>query len=86
MINFCEKPLLSNEDLPIMLKHFPISQKNKSFGEGQSLSLRRNMEKLEKELIVEALNVTNGNIKRAAMLLEVPRQTLQYKIKKIFDS
>jgi arginine utilization regulatory protein len=86
MINFCEKPLLSNEDLPIMLKHFPLSQKNKLSAEGQSLSLRRNMEKLEKELIVEALNLTNGNIKRAAMLLEVPRQTLQYKIKKIFDS
>lgn len=86
MINVSEKSLLSHEDLPIMLKHFSIPQNNRTSSEGDSLSLRRNMEKLEKELILEALNLTNGNIKRASVLLEIPRQTLQYKIKKILDS
>jgi arginine utilization regulatory protein len=85
MINVSEKSLLDREDLPIMLKHFSIPQNNRLSSGGHSLSLRRNIEKMEKELIVEALNVTNGNIKRAAMLLEIPRQTLQYKIKKILD-
>jgi arginine utilization regulatory protein len=86
MINICEKTLLDREDLPIMLQSIPNLQNNKPSSEDHSLSLRRNMEKLEKELIVEALKLTNGNIKRAAMLLEIPRQTLQYKIKRILDS
>lgn len=85
MINICEKSLLNCEDLPIMLKHFSIPQNKRLQNCGHSLSLRRNIEKMEKELIVEALNLTNGNIKQAAGLLELPRQTLQYKIKKILD-
>jgi arginine utilization regulatory protein len=86
MMNVCERSLLGREDLPIMLKHFSVPQNNRTSSGEHSLSLRRNMEKKEKDLIVKALNLTNGNIKQAAMLLEIPRQTLQYKIKKIMDS
>jgi len=42
------------------------------------------LERKEKELIFTALNKTDGNVTRAAELLEIPRQTLQYRIKK-FD-
>ena len=51
----------------------------------ESLSLRKNIEELEKELIDNALELTDGNINQAAKLLEIPRQTLQYKMKKIVD-
>jgi len=44
--------------------------------------LKESLDKLEKELIVRALKEWNGNISHAADSLEVPRQTLQYKIKK----
>ncbi|WP_236838683.1 sigma-54 interaction domain-containing protein [Caldalkalibacillus salinus] len=45
-------------------------------------SLQEHLEAEEKYWIQKALEETNGNIKRAAHLLSVPRQTLQYKIKK----
>jgi arginine utilization regulatory protein len=44
--------------------------------------LRKNVEDLEKRLIADALHVTGGNINQAAKLLAIPRQTLQYKLKK----
>jgi len=46
--------------------------------------LNKALERKEKELIFTALNKTDGNVTRAAELLEIPRQTLQYRIKK-FD-
>ncbi|MGM0876323.1 MAG: sigma-54 interaction domain-containing protein [Bacillota bacterium] len=40
------------------------------------------VEQTEKNLILQALNVTNGNVLKASNILELPRQTLQYKMKK----
>ena len=48
----------------------------------QKLPLKEAMEQLEKEMIALALEEWNGNISHAADSLEVPRQTLQYKIRK----
>ncbi|GHH98311.1 sigma-54 interaction domain-containing protein [Neobacillus kokaensis] len=82
MMNVCEKEWLGIEDLPVMLKQqlAPVRDKHQ---ESESLSLRKNMEKLEKALILNAMEQTEGNINQAAKLLEIPRQTLQYKLKKI---
>ena len=44
--------------------------------------LTQAVEKKEREIIVSALKATDGNVSKAADLIEVPRQTLQYKIKK----
>ena len=44
--------------------------------------LKESLDKLESELISRALKDWNWNISHAADSLEVPRQTLQYKIKK----
>ena len=38
------------------------------------------MEQVEQELIQQALAETGGNIQQAAKLLQVPRQTLQYRL------
>jgi arginine utilization regulatory protein len=87
MMNVCEVKQLSSEDLPSILRHLPIATtttaKTSSIsGELDSLSLRKSIEKLEKDLIINALELSEGNINKAAKLLEIPRQTLQYKLKK----
>ncbi|MCM3719612.1 sigma-54 interaction domain-containing protein [Fictibacillus phosphorivorans] len=43
--------------------------------------LREALGKYEKQLIKMALKQTDGNIQQAARILQVPRQTLQYKMK-----
>ena len=86
MMNVCEAEHLKYEDLPSMLRHLPITSSALSVcGSTESLSLRKNIEELEIRLIKNALELSEGNINQAAKLLEIPRQTLQYKIKKIVD-
>jgi len=84
MMNVCEARQLRYKDLPSLLKLLPVSASSNS-GEVENLSLRKNIEKLEKDLIRNALKLSEGNINQAAKLLEIPRQTLQYKLKKIID-
>jgi arginine utilization regulatory protein len=83
-MNVCEEKELKYEDLPSMLRHLAGTYTSHN-GERESLSLRRNMEEFEKSLIKNALELSEGNINQAAKLLEIPRQTLQYKMKKIVD-
>ncbi|MBI0576006.1 sigma 54-interacting transcriptional regulator [Neobacillus cucumis] len=83
MMNVCEGNDLTSEDLPIMLRQQAVTHKPKRIEvESETLSLRKNMEELEKKLIENALSESGGNINQAAKLLEIPRQTLQYKLKK----
>ncbi|GLB61170.1 sigma-54 interaction domain-containing protein [Cytobacillus sp. NCCP-133] len=80
MMNVCEGDFLETEDLPVMMK-----QKLQAGFKGlpaRRLSLRSSLEDLEKELIENALQQTDWNIKRASKLLDIPRQTLQYKLSK----
>ncbi|MFL6517366.1 MAG: sigma-54 interaction domain-containing protein [Bacillus sp. (in: firmicutes)] len=84
MMNVCEEKQLKYNDLPSMLRHLPSTTTTNNVGM-ESLSLRKNIETLEKDLILNALELSEGNINQAAKLLEIPRQTLQYKLKKIID-
>ena len=80
MMNVCDEEILQMKDLPIIMK-----QQAAGYGKGtreNNLSLRKNVEELEKRLIDSALDLSEGNIKKAAKFLEIPRQTLQYKMKK----
>ncbi|MDP4083572.1 MAG: sigma 54-interacting transcriptional regulator [Bacillota bacterium] len=80
MMNICEENVLSEKNLPVMmrqLKGIPTIE-----FETHSSSLRDNLEALEKKLITNSLEAAGGNINHAAKLLGIPRQTLQYKIKK----
>ncbi|HEY2421381.1 MAG TPA: sigma 54-interacting transcriptional regulator [Neobacillus sp.] len=81
MMNVCEGNRLMAKDLPIMLKQLTTHAEKKE-KQVKILSLRKNLEELEKRLITDALVETRGNINQAAKLLEIPRQTLQYKIKR----
>jgi arginine utilization regulatory protein len=50
--------------------------------EGPVRPLRETLAEVEQELIRQALDETGGNIQQAAKLLQVPRQTLQYRLQK----
>lgn len=47
------------------------------------IPLKEKLNELEENYIREALVMTQNNISKAAKLLDIPRQTLQYKIKKL---
>nr|WP_306807377.1 sigma 54-interacting transcriptional regulator [Mesobacillus jeotgali] len=79
MMNVCEGEVLTPQDLPMMLKNIEAKPVNKT----ASLVLRENLKELEVQLINDALEASGGNIQQAAVLLDVPRQTLQYKMKKL---
>ena len=79
MMNVCDDEILRIKDLPIMMKQQAAGNENSE----NNLSLRKNVEELEKQLIETALDLSAGNIKQAAKLLDIPRQTMQYKIKKL---
>ncbi|MCM2531926.1 sigma 54-interacting transcriptional regulator [Neobacillus pocheonensis] len=84
MMNVCEVGLLEVKNLPIMLRQHTAPSKS-IVNNIETFSLRKNIEDLENKLITEALATTNGNILQAAKLLEIPRQTLQYKMRKTFE-
>jgi arginine utilization regulatory protein len=79
MMNICEEDRLQPNDLPIMMKQ-QVPKIDEDIG---NLSLRKNLDEFEKRLIEKALDLAKGNINQAAKILEIPRQTLQYKIKKM---
>jgi arginine utilization regulatory protein len=48
----------------------------------EGLGLKEAIDRHERKIIERALLSCRGNVSQAAEILEVPRQTLQYKIKK----
>jgi arginine utilization regulatory protein len=83
MMNVCEGNVLTEADIPTMLKKQRYTNTQEL---PLTMSLRNNLDQMERSLISKALKLTNGNIKQAAKLLELPRQTLQYKLKKIMPN
>lgn len=75
MMIHTDKDILTEEELPQFLIKSLVSK-------GKILPLRKAMKNMELQLITEALLQTDGNVFQASKLLEIPRQTLQYKIKK----
>ena len=65
--------------------HIPIHIKNavKEQSELSYVPLRDILEDKEKEIIEKVLLHSNGNISEAARVLDLPRQTLQYKLRKL---
>ncbi|MGE6629714.1 sigma-54 interaction domain-containing protein [Bacillus sp. NPDC077027] len=74
--------MLPNEESTISQQYLPYHLRHQEVPEQQLLSLRSQVEWYEQTLIQEALNEHNGNIKQTAITLQMPRQTLQYKLKK----
>ncbi|WP_423407119.1 sigma-54 interaction domain-containing protein [Heyndrickxia sp. MSNUG] len=85
MMNVCEGQVLTENDLPVMLKHMTPMDEILKPVRSNSFILREQLKNFERELITDALEACNGNIQKAAALLDIPRQTLQYKLKKLND-
>ena len=84
-VNFVDGDIIQVADLPYNLKQFyhtkapkaPLSHADASLG------LVKALEIAEAELIKDAMAKANGNTTLAAKALKVPRQTLQYRLKKL---
>lgn len=74
ILNFRSHGQIELHDLPEQIKR-PA--------EARPQSLRGRLEKFEEEMILEAMKACHGNISRAAVKLQLPRQTLQRKLQKI---
>ncbi|MDH8679226.1 sigma 54-interacting transcriptional regulator [Fusibacter bizertensis] len=84
-VNFVDGDLISIEDLPYNLKKY--YEKNNEKPSDKTVidpdeGLIASLYKAEIELIHHAMIQSEGNIALAARLLKIPRQTLQYKLKK----
>ncbi|SKC58374.1 sigma-54 interaction domain-containing protein [Maledivibacter halophilus] len=79
-MNIIDKDIITVGDLPKNLIKFYHGISTEAVRE--KLPLKDALENLEKQMIKNALKETNNNISQAASLLGIPRQTLQYKIKK----
>ena len=80
MMNVADSHELDVGDLPAYF----LERRNKPGGELPPLRIA--LMEAEKDMIKKALNKTGGNVLKAAEILQVPRQTLQYKIKKHFPA
>lgn len=78
-MNIIDGDTIGIEDLPHGFNEYfksDIAMKDRN------LSLKQTLEQVEKEMIYNALETSDMNITRAAELLDIPRQTLQYKMTK----
>lgn len=81
IISVMDKETIEVEDLPYKFKQYS----NKKYNISES-SLIDILEETERKLIQNALKQTDNNITRTAEMLKMPRQTLQYRIKKLRSS
>lgn len=89
IMNFVEGNMIKIDDLPQRIKlyntnittdnHEPL---NDLVDSDEILPLKDVIEKMEKTMIVNALTKTKGNKSKTARLLNIPRQSLNNKIKK----
>ncbi|WP_374703485.1 sigma-54 interaction domain-containing protein [Bacillus sp. Marseille-P3661] len=77
-VNMTDGDRISMSNVPLALRESSISPKEQS----GKRPLRLYLEKTEKKLIEHALNESDGKIAQAAKILDIPRQTLQYKLNK----
>lgn len=93
MISACEGDFLDVKDLPAYLYDQIHNkkgsselerkvEKNKTSPIIKDFSLTSAVERTERDLIIQVMNMAKGNKTKAAELLKIPRQTLGYKINK----
>jgi arginine utilization regulatory protein len=80
-MNIVDGDIIDSRCLPYYLgevfRKFEVTQEDHEIK-----SLKEALFNLEKSLIEKALKKSDGNVTRAAEVLDLPRQTLQYKIGK----
>lgn len=78
IMNIYDVEIIDVEHIPQKIKKNLARKTRKK----NDLNLNKILEETEKTYIAEALKQTGGNITHAAEILSIPRQTLQYKIRK----
>lgn len=81
-ISLYDGELIREEHLPFQFKYYNFKN-NVTLDTSTIQPLNAAVEKVERDLIISALEKANYNISKAAQLINIPRQTLQYKIKKL---
>jgi arginine utilization regulatory protein len=86
--NTLEYLVLKANNETLSIHHLPVKlqQNRKMTGLTEKKSLRMILQDTEEAIINEALFQTDGNVMKAAKLLDIPRQTLQYKLSKIMEN
>lgn len=82
-ISLYDDEIIQEEYLPFQFKNFKTTNKLSLNNIDEIEPLNIAVENIERQIISSALEQTNYNISKAAELIKVPRQTLQYKIKKL---
>lgn len=77
-MNVAEGETIAPEDLPPHL----LPEAKLPQPEGEDRPLREVLAEVERRMIRDTLNACGGNVRQAARRLGIPRQTLQYKLKK----
>jgi arginine utilization regulatory protein len=80
-MNIIDGKVITLEDLTPVLRRFHKSKKQ--LLRIEETSLKEALNQLEHQLIEGAIQEYSGNITKAAQKLDIPRQTLQYKLKKL---
>ncbi len=86
LINTIEYVLLKSKQETISTKHLPLKlnrMNQQSVNPKNTGSLRTELQKTEEVMIKNAMYQSEGNVMKAAKMLDIPRQTLQYKLAKI---
>ena len=78
VMSIYEVDIIDIEHLPEKMKRIANKKNKRKF----ELNLKQVLTETERNLILEALQETDGNISKASEALNIPRQTLQYKIQK----
>ncbi len=82
-INFARGPFIGKQDLPVHLRDYQEPASADRPGESLSHRLRPSREDHEREVIIQALERTNGNRARAARALGISRSWLYEKMSKM---
>nr|WP_052330218.1 sigma-54-dependent Fis family transcriptional regulator [Thermicanus aegyptius] len=90
-MNWVEGEILLREHFPAEIMGEDTEEKSRQeMGSGpygaplsaETLHLRNALQETEERFIGQAMRIAKGNVQKAAILLGIPRQTLQYKLKK----
>lgn len=82
-ISLYDGDLIREEHLPFQFKNFHPKKSYTQLDTSVLQPLNKAVEKVERDIITAALEKSDYNISKAAQLINVPRQTLQYKIKNL---
>jgi arginine utilization regulatory protein len=83
VISLYDGEIIREEHLPFQFKNIQNSKKDIAIDTNIIQPLDVSLQSYEKEIISAALEKVDNNVSKAAKLLNIPRQTLQYKIKKL---